>query len=445
MFTALTDRDFRWFFTGYLTSKLGTAMAPVATAFAVLHTGAGPAGLGYVMAARIVPVVLLLLLGGVFADRLGGRRVLVASDVLRCAAQAAFALLLLTGQATLAAMIITAVLSGIGEGVFTPSLQALIPKLLPTDHLGDANALLGVAVSSTTVAGPALGGLVAAALSGVSGVSGASGASGAAGPAAVLLIDAASYAVSVIVLIRLAHVSQPEPGESPSLIKELRDGWQEFSSRSWLWVPTLQFCLFNALVWAPYLVLGPVVAERRLGGAGAWGLVLAANGAGSVLGGLALLGRRPRRPLLLSVVAAFGYVLTPALLASDLPLPWVCAAAAGTGAGGAVGAAWENTVIQQRLPPDVLGRITAYQMVGAFALGPVGLAAAGPLASVFGLTAVLAFGAVFQFATNLATLAVPAIRRIDLEDPYLSDPPTTVVGRSIETAIEPEPSAPSGG
>jgi len=436
MFTALADRDFRWFFTGYLTSKLGTAMAPVATAFAVLHTGAGPAGLGYVMAARIVPVVLLLLLGGVFADRLGGRRVMIASDVLRCAAQAAFALLLLTGRASLAAMIVTAVLSGIGEGVFTPSLQALIPKLLPTDHLSDANALLSIAVSGTGIAGPALGGLVAASLS---------GASGAAGPAAVLLIDAASYAVSVIVLIRLAHVPQPQPGESPSLIRELRDGWQQFSSRSWLWVSTLQFCLFNALVWAPYLVLGPVVAERRLGGAGAWGLVLAANGAGSVLGGLALLGRRPRRPLLLSVVAAFGYALTPALLASDLPLPWVCAAAAITGAGGAIGSALENTVIQQRLPADVLGRITAYQMLGAFALGPIGLAAAGPLASVFGLTAFLAFGAVFQFATNLATLAVPAIRRIDLEDPYLSDPSTTVDERSIETAIAPEPSAPPGG
>src|SRR6185312_6969260 len=131
MFSALADKDFRWFFTGYLTSKLGTAMAPVATAFAVLHTGAGPGGLGWVMAARIVPVVLLLLLGGVFADRLGGRRVMIASDLLRCGAQAAFGLLVLTGHATLAAMAVAAVLSGVGEGVFSPLLQALIPRLIP--------------------------------------------------------------------------------------------------------------------------------------------------------------------------------------------------------------------------------------------------------------------------------------------------------------------------
>ncbi|GAA2064452.1 MFS transporter [Catenulispora yoronensis] len=427
MFTALADRDFRWFFTGYLTSKLGTAMAPVATAFAVLHTGVGAAGLGYVMAARIVPVVLLLLLGGVFADRLGGRRVMIASDLLRCGAQAGFAVLLLTGHATLAAMMVAAVLAGVGEGVFTPSLQALIPRLLPADRLGDANALLSVAVSGAGVAGPALGGLVAAVLA------------GAAGPAAVLLVDAASYAVSVVVLLRLAHVPQPEPGASPSLVRELRDGWQEFRSRTWLWVTTVQFCLFNALVWAPYLVLGPVVAERRLGGAGAWGLVLAANSAGSILGGLALLGRRPRRPLFLAVVATFGYVLTPALLASSLPLPWVCAAAAVTGAGAAVGGALENTVMQQRVPVEVLGRITAYQTVGAFALGPLGLAAAGPLASVFGLTAFLAFGAVFQLVSNLAVLALPAIRCFDLANQDLSDPSPRVV----ETVIEPTRSAPS--
>jgi len=309
MLTALCDRDFRWFFAGYLTSKLGTAMAPVATAFAVLHTGVGPAGLGYVMAARIVPVVLLLLLGGVFADRLGGRKVMIASDVLRCGAQAGFAVLLLTGHASLPAMTVAAVLSGIGEGVFTPSLQALIPKLIPGDRLGDANALLSVAVSGAGVAGPALGGLLAAALP------------GAAGPAAVLLADAASYAVSVIVLIRLAHIPQPGPGESPSVLRELRDGWHEFSSRSWLWATTVQFCLFNALVWAPYLVLGPVVAERRLGGAGAWGLVLAANSLGSVLGGLALLGRRPRRPLLLSVAAAFGYVTSLVFAQSGVHVP----------------------------------------------------------------------------------------------------------------------------
>ena len=426
IFSTLTDKDFRWFFAGYLTSRLGTAMAPVATAFAVLHTGAGPGGLGWVMAARIVPVILLLLVGGVFADRLGGREVMVASDLLRCGAQVAFGFLVLTGHASLAAMTATAVLSGIGEGVFSPSLQALIPRLIPAGRRSDANALLSVAVSSAGVAGPALGGIIAAAFG------------GAAGPASVVFLDAGSYAVSVVVLLRLSHVPQPEPGERSTIIRDLRDGWEEFGSRTWLWLSTLQFALFNALVWAPYLVLGPAVAEHRLGGAGAWGLVLAANSAGSILGGLALLGRKPKRPFLVSVIAAFGYVFTPALLASDLSLPFVCAAAAVTGAGGAIGGALENTVMQARVPAEVLGRITAYQTLGAFALGPLGLVAAGPLGAAFGIGAVLAFGAVFQFATVAFMLALPAIRRLDLEEEDLSEPSATVV----ETMIEP---ASSGG
>ncbi|HEY3480932.1 MAG TPA: MFS transporter [Streptomyces sp.] len=425
MFSALSDKDFRWFFTGYLTSKLGTAMAPVATAFAVLHTGAGPGGLGWVMAARIVPVVLLLLLGGVFADRLGGRRVMIASDLLRCGAQAAFGLLVLSGHATVAAMIVTAVLSGIGEGVFSPSLQALIPRLIPEDRRTDANALLSVAVSGAGVAGPAAGGLIAAVFG------------GAVGPASVLFADAGSYAVSVVVLLRLAHVPQPEAGGQSTIIRDLRDGWDEFRSRTWLWLTTVQFALFNALVWAPYLVLGPVVAAHRLGGAGAWGLVLAANSAGAIVGGLALLGRKPRRPFLISVVATFGYVFTPALLASDLPLPFVCAAAAVTGAGGAVGGALNNAVMQRRVPVGVLGRITAYQTIGAFALGPLGLVVAGPLGSAFGIGAFLGFGAVFQFVTVAVMLALPAVRRIDLEDADLSEGSDTVV----ETVIEPSPSA----
>ncbi|ACU74067.1 major facilitator superfamily MFS_1 [Catenulispora acidiphila DSM 44928] len=432
MFSALADKDFRWFFTGYLTSKLGSAMAPVAIAFAVLHTGVGAGGLGWVMAARIVPVVLLLLLGGVFADRLGGRRVMIASDLLRCGAQAAFGALVLSGHATLTAMIAVSVLSGVGEGIFSPSLQALIPRLIPDGRRSDANALLSVAVSGAGVAGPALGGLIAAVFG------------GAAGPASVLFVDSASYAVSIGVLLRLSHVPQPEAGERSTIIRDLREGWDEFRSRTWLWLTTLQFGFFNALVWAPYLVLGPVVAEHRLGGAGAWGLVLAANSAGSIVGGLALLGRRPRRPFLISVIAAFGYVFTPALLASSLPLPFVCAAAAVTGVGGAVGSALDTTVMQQRVPVEVLGRITAYQTLGAFALGPLGLVVAGPLGAAFGVAAFLAFGAVFQFATVVLMLALPAVRRLDLEDPDLSEPSATV----IETVIEQPPvtsPTPSGG
>jgi MFS family permease len=389
----LRDRDFRRFYAGYATSNLGSAMAPVAIAFAVLDTGHGATGFGLVMGARILPVVLLLLFGGVFADRLGGRRVMIAADLLRTVAQGLFALLFLLGEPSLWAMCALAVLMGVGEGVFSPSLQALIPRVIGAERLADGNLLLNSTRSAAGITGPLLGGLVAAL----------------AGPAAVLAADAASYLVSVGVLLRLSHIRQ-QPAPQTSMISDLRAGWAEFRSRTWLWTTSLQFGLFNALVWAPFLVLGPLAAKQHLGGAGAWGLILACEDAGVVLAGLAMMGREPRRPLFWATLLTAGYALPGAVLAGRLPLAAVCAAVFACGL--LTSAVLTSTLVQRHVPAEALGRVTAYQYFGAFALGPLGLVAAGPLASALGLGRFLAFGAVFQVVSVAAVLAVPAVRRL---------------------------------
>lgn len=390
----LAERDFRWFAAGYATSRLGSAMAPIATAFAALAVG-GPETLGWLMAARILPVVLFLLLGGVFADRFGSRRVMISADVLRCAGQAAFGALLLAGRPSLAALLIVATAVGVGEGVFTPSLSALVPQIADRALLTDANALLSIATSSAQIAGPVLGGLIAAAV----------------GPAAVLLVDAATYAVSVVVLLKLRGLRPPR-GSGTSLVTDLREGWTQFASRSWLWVSTLQYCLFNAFVWAPFLVLGPLVARSRLGGAGAWGLVMAAYGAGSVVGGMLVVRRRPSRPLLVSTLLTFGFAAPLAALAGNLPLAGVCVGGTIAGLGASSGGALASATTQRLVPLEALGRISAWQTVGSFSLGPIGLAAAGPVASVVGVNRLLGFGAAWQVGTVALMLLVPSIRGI---------------------------------
>lgn len=394
-FTAvLAKRDFRWFAAGYATSRLGSAMAPVATAFAALQVG-GADTLGWLMAARILPLVLFLLLGGVLADRFGSRRVMISADVLRCAGQAAFGVLLLAGRPSLATLLLVVTAVGIGEGVFTPSLPALAPQIADRALLTDANALLSVATSAAQIAGPVLGGLIA----------------GAVAPAAVLLADAGTYAVSVIVLVELKGLRPPE-GSGASLVSNLREGWSQFAARPWLWVPTVQFCLFNALVWAPFLVLGPLVASTRLGGAGAWGLIMAAFGAGAVLGGALVMNRRPRRPLLVSTLMTFGYAAPLAALAAGLSLASVCVSAATAGVGSSIGGALWAATTQRLVPLEALGRISAWQTVGAFGLGPIGLAAAGPVAAAVGVGRLLAFSATWQLATVALMLFVPSIRTI---------------------------------
>ncbi|GAA1966063.1 MFS transporter [Kitasatospora viridis] len=387
------EPDFRRFLTGYATSLLGSAMAPVALAFALLREPGGADALGWVLTARILPMVLVLLLGGAAADRLGGRRVMLAADAVRCLAQAGFAAALLTGRPPLWPLLVLAAAGGVGEAVFNPALTALIPRLTPPAQLARANALLTLARSTASVAGPAAAGVLTAW----------------AGPGTVLALDAASYAASLFALARLTVSTAPHPA-GPSLLSELREGWGEFRSHGWLWAGCLHACFLNLVLWAPFLVLGPVCAAHQLGGARGWGLVMGCFGAGSVLGSLGLLRRDPRRPVLWSTVAMFGFALPPAVLAARTGLPWVCAAAVLAGLGSAVGQSLGGLALQRLVPERVRARVAAYESLGSFALGPVGLALAGPVAALLGTGTVLAAGAVGQLAVTAAVLSLRSVR-----------------------------------
>ncbi|MER6302065.1 MFS transporter [Kitasatospora sp. NPDC001539] len=391
----LGEREFTRFFLGYTTSLLGSAMAPVAVAFAVLDRGGSGTDLGSVMAARILPVVLVLLAGGVIADRFGSRRLMVGSDVLRGLVQGLFAGLLAAGHAPVWAMVALVAVWGVGEGLFMPAFGAIVPGLVRREELlADGNTLLGLSRSLSTVAGPALAGLITAAW----------------GPAVVLLIDAVTYGVGALALVGLRPPDRPRAAGGESVLRELRGGWSEFAARPWLWITTAQMGLFNLLVWAPFLVLGPLTAQRALGGARAWGLVMGVYGAGAVLGGLLMLGRRPGRPLVVATVAGLAWALPSAALAAGAPLVWVVAGALVAGAGSAVCGTLFATTTQRWVPAELLGRLTSFGSLGAFVLGPLGLAAAGPLAARFGVGQVLLVGVVWQVASGAVVLGVPAVR-----------------------------------
>jgi hypothetical protein len=404
----LAGRDFRRFYIGYSASLLGTALSSVAIAFAVLGNGGTPTALGIVFAANIVPMVALMLGGGTLADRLGRRPVMLAADVTRCAAQGVLAAALYLGHPTLWLFVVAALIVGTGNAFFQPALAGLPVQLAPPSRLGDANALLAVAQPAAQVAGPALAGILIAAT----------------GPATAIAADAASYAVSAIALalLRIPGASQPR---SRSLLSDLAAGWTEFRAHSWLWAGTVQFALFNLLTWGPYLVLGPVLARAYLGGAGAWGAIMACYGAGAILGGLLALGRRPRRPLVAANLATLGFPLPPLALALHLPAAAVAAGALLAGLGSALGSALESTVTQQLVPAQALSRVGAFNMVGAFAFGPVAFAAAGPVAAALGARAVLGFGAAWAASGTFAVFAVPSIHRVTWQD---SRQPATTAG-----------------
>jgi MFS family permease len=409
----LRERNFRRFYAGYTTSLLGTAMSTVAVSWAVLDTGGGAADLGYVMTAAVVPQVLFMVGGGVVADRFGRRRVMLGADALRCCAQATLALSLFAGRPAVWLFVALSAVRGTGEAVFGPAFGALTVEIAPRDRLGDANALYGLASSATRIAGPALGGVLVAL----------------AGPATVIALDAASYGASVLALglLRLPGRPAPEgtaavtpPATGSTFRRDLRDGWADFASRTWLWVTTVQFALFNLITWAPWMLLGPVLARDYLGGAAVWGVIMAVQGAGAILASLLCLGRKPGRPVMAATIGTFCYALPDLPMVLHAAAPWVACAAFACGAGATVFGTYWETALQQQVPPALLGRVSGFVTFPAYGIGVIGYAIDGPLAAAAGPAVVFGVGAVYGVLSSAAVLAVPAIRAVRWTDGAVS-------------------------
>ncbi len=390
----LGEPDFRRFYAGYATSLIGSAMSSVALAFAVLGGGGTATDLGYVLAAGVIPQVLFMLGGGVVADRLGRRKAMLGADGIRLAAQATLAAALLASSPPIWLFVLLNALLGTGEAFFTPALTGLTPAIVSPGRLTDANALLGVAQSVARIAGPALAGVLVALTS----------------PGVVVAVDAGSYGASLLSLALLTIPALPPAAQSPW--RDLADGWCQFRAHAWLWVITVQFALFNLLTWAPYLLLGPVLAKDYLGGARAWGLIGSAMALGAILAGLAMVGRTPRRPLVAAVLGSYGYGAPCLMLFLHAPAVAVAAGAFAAGCGSAVFSTCFLTVLQRRIPEDMLARVSAFDLTGAYALGSAGLAVIGPVAAITGVGAVLGFAALYNTVSSTVVLALPAIRSV---------------------------------
>ncbi|WP_197289868.1 MFS transporter [Saccharothrix sp. NRRL B-16348] len=394
----LVDKRFRRFFLGYATSLIGSSMAPVAMTFAVLDSGASATDLGLVFASGVVSTIVFLVAGGVLADRVPRRAVMVGADLVSATAQFVFAALVFTGTAELWSMALLAAVRGGASAFYQPALAAMPADLVAGDQLQRANSFLALAKAVPEVAGPAVAGVLVAV--GGSGV--------------VLVTDGASYLVSAVFLAGV-RVPSRTGGARRRLLTDLREGWTEFRSRRWLWVGVVQLALWNLVVVAPFLVLGPVIARSDLGGASAWGAIAAAQGAGAVLAGVVLLRLHIRRTLLVIAFLQLAWVGVLVLLASRAPLSLIVAAAFAVGfSTGAFNALWRTT--EQRLVPQaVLSRVSAYELLGAYALGPVGLALAGPVSEAVGIATLLLAAAGWQVLSSAAILLLPEVRSIRLE------------------------------
>jgi MFS family permease len=365
-------RDFRLLFAGELVSLLGTAVAPIALAFAVLDLTGSATDLGYVLAAGWAPQIVFTLIGGVLGDRLPRNLVMVGANLLSAVAQGVAAGLLLAGVAQVWQLALLQAVRGTATALFFPAAQAVVPEIVETELLQPANAMLRLAQNSSTVVGAGVGGIAVAA----------------AGPGWAIAFDAATYLASALILlwVRIPRVVR-EVGQT--IVRDLIEGWNEFRSREWLWVIVVCASVGNLVATASFGVLGPLIAKLYLGGAAAYGAILASQGAGFIAGGVLSLRWRPQRPLLVSVLFLLPTAAEIACYAAVRETAVIAAVAFIAGLGLEVfGVNW-ITALQQHVPRHVLSRVNSYDALGSFVFIPLGLVIAGPLAAQLGATETL--------------------------------------------------------
>jgi MFS family permease len=390
----------RRFLLAQCISRTGDFLALAALPFAVFSIGGGAGDAGLLLSCQSLSLLGFLLFGGVIADRMSRVAVMVVADLSRLLSQATVAVLLITGTARLWELVPLMIVCGAGTAFFEPAAGGVLPQLVDERRLAGANALRNLALSAAAAIGPMAAGAATVA----------------AGPGWAFALDAASFGASAALLSGLsAGHGRPSRSESASLLRDAVGGWREFASRSWLWAVVAQFAVFNALVWAPFLVLGAVVAGTHLGGPGAWGAILALAGVGEMAGCLAALVLRPRRPLLIATASVAIWAAPLILLGVAAPLPLVASAILPAGAALGVFCVTWDTAVQLKVPEEQLSRISSIDALGSLAILPLGYLLAGSAQATIGPSASLLASAGFVLLSSVAVAAMPSVRSLRLE------------------------------
>jgi MFS family permease len=392
--SAWRGRNFRLLLFGRTVSSFGNTLVPVALAFAVLDLTGSASDLGYVLGAQATALVVFMLIGGVIADRLSRRALMVGADAVRGCAQLALGLLLVTGHPSVPTLAGLGAVVGMAAAVYMPASTGLLPALVKPADLRQANALQQTSTAAAGVAGPAAAGVLVVTV----------------GPGWAIIADAGTFFVSVatLALIQFSHVPR---GKGRNWFRDLHDGWKDFWTRTWFRDVVVGFSAYN-LLYAMYTVLGPAMSRRYYGGAAAWATVATASAIGSVLAGLAATRLQPRHPLRLALSVAMLGCLAPLGFATLLPLPVLAVAGALGGGGLLVFESLWQTSVQRHVPEQMLSRADSYDWFGSLAAYPVGLAIAGPLAAAAGPRPVLLAIGVLLVVVMTVVLAVPSVRQL---------------------------------
>jgi predicted MFS family arabinose efflux permease len=389
---------FRLLFSARAVSYVGTYLAPIAVAFAILDIGGGATAVGLGFAAWTLGQVTMLAFGGIVGDRIPRRLVMVGSDVASTAVRTTMGVLLISGHAEVWELIALQALGGAAVAFYSPASYGLVREVVPEEELQQANALLAIARYAAFPLGAAIGGPIVAFI----------------GTGTALLVDAGTYATSAVLLSRIKVDSIARAGAG--FFRELKEGWSAFVEQTWVWILVLYISLYFLITYAPFFVLGPYVAHRSMDGAKSWFPVVIGEGVGALLGALAGLRWRPRQPMVKTGLLLMFSAAQNLILALHPETPLLTVAATGAGFAFALGSVVWDTTLQRKVAPEKLARVASYGWMGAMVFLPAGYALAGPIAMAIGLKTYLLIAAVWIVASTLFVIRLRAVREVGLDD-----------------------------
>lgn len=394
----LREQPIRRLLLAQFTSAAGDAMVLAALPFAIKAAGGSDAEFSIALAAQALSMVLLFLPAGVVGDRFNRRTVVIAADLLRFGARGAFAVLLILGDASFWMLLVAQAANGAGTALFSTTMDGFMPEVIQGERrLQRVNALRILALSLGATLGPAIGGV----LYETTGVEGA------------FAVDALTFLLSAALIYRLPTPfakKVDEPVTLRALASDVREGWRAFRGIRWFWRTASVFAVLNAIVFAPYFIIGPHVSEESFGGSWAWTMILVGLGAGELLGALIVMAWEPKRPLLIATSLVGVWVLPLLLLAVLAPASLLLVGAVLAGSALAVFSAIWETVKQTHTPPHLRARLGSFDHLGSLGLVPFGYMLGGVMLGAIGAEAALIAGAMILVVMTISATTDPSVR-----------------------------------
>ena len=377
-------------------SNLGNGLSPIALAYGVLSlNGATGRELSLVMSARIFPMIALMLFGGVIGDRFKRNRIVGGTDILGSSFVAISAISFIAGFASIPLLVIMGLLFGILNAMWWPAMSGVLPAIIPKEKLKDGNAVVGLLSNFGFVVGALIGGALVTLF----------------GSGWALLVDALSFLIAGILVWHL-DVPPMEDRERTSVIAELKDGWVEFKSRPWVVAMVITFTGINACFEAMVQVLGPLAFNEGTNGPRNWSMNLAGLTLGMICGGFIALKVHLQRPLFIAMVVIALSAAWDFSLAIKSPFIFTLVAALIAGIAIEIYVVNWSTALQSHIPEESFSRVTAYDAFGSYALAPLGIVVAGPLAMYYGVHRVLWFTGGVTLICALLALLVKSVREL---------------------------------